>query len=154
VDRTGEGREKAIHGEAILRIVDDPRFTSLNRAEDRGYGHYIINDHQRLFLKFRTGAGPSWQFRFSTDEVRAIENDEATGEDIHVALVCGRAGVCLLETSDLWELLSSAPDDGQDQTLTVSAPPRAKFRVAAGETPLPDLVARNRFPDRLFPGTR
>lgn len=54
----------------------------------------------------------------------------------------GHDGVCLLETSDLWELVSSCPEDeAEDQLVTVKTPPGKKFRVSSLQVDLDQALA-------------
>ena len=66
-----------LHGAALTQIVEHPRFKSLNKAT-KEYGHYLINDDRRLWVKYLSNNGGTWRFGFSPDEVLRIQVD---GED-------------------------------------------------------------------------
>lgn len=135
-----------LHGAALAQLTTDERFTSLNRASDR-YGHYLINDTSRLWTKYSTAAGPTWQFTFNYDDVAHIWYDAADHPDslIHIVLVCGSETICPLSLDDLWTVVD-ADETEASQAVIVSAPSGKSMRVKGPHGQLLHTVPHNAFP--------
>jgi hypothetical protein len=135
-----------MHGAALVQVVNDPAFTSLNKASD-AYGHYVINEDRRLFMKYSTARSSRWQFTFHLDEIEAIRADM---EDFptYVGLVCGTDGVALLSGAELMELVGTC--DADQPAVMVSRPRGGSYRVSCGDVQLPHTIRQNSFPRRLI----
>ena len=137
------------HGAALVQMIEHPSFTSLNKACSE-YGHYLVNEDRRVFMHYASNPRSPWKFQFTPTAIRAIEADEGVEGQTYIALICGDSGVCLLDTSELWELLSSIPEDDEPQSVAVISPPRKQFEVRAGAISLGTKVPRTRFPREVL----
>jgi hypothetical protein len=139
-----------LHGAALTQLTSHQRFTSLNKASDR-YGHYLVNDSTRLWIKYSTADGTSWQFTFTDDDLAHIWCDAEEHTDAHtsVVLVCGDETICLLDLDDLWQIVDADRDDGS-QAVIVSAPPNRSMRVKGTLGALGHAVAHKAFPEQVL----
>ena len=131
------------HGAALAQLVEDRRFTALNKASHH-YGHYLVNDATRLFVKYSSKTQP-WHFTFSDDETVRIANDSAGGGRVFIALVCGDDAVCAFPAAELWQVIDR--DSAGPQQVTVKRPLGKSMRVTGTSGELARTVARTDFPD-------
>ncbi len=135
------------HGVALTQLVEHPSFKALNKASKR-YGHYLLNQDRRLFVKYRTNDGLAWQFVFSTSEIRAIKEDQKLKGHTFVILVCGYSTVCALSAGDLDVLLDL--DGPGAQSIRVEAPPGRSMIVNGSYGRLPRTLPHKSYPAKLF----
>jgi hypothetical protein len=134
------------HGAALTQLVEDPRFTSLNKATS-AYGHYVINKTSRLFVKYSTKSAQPWRFAFSEDEIARIKTDTALDGKVFVAFVCGQDGVCAFPANDLWSLVDV---DAGTQSVTVERPLGKSMQVKGAAGKLTGKIAVTSFPDLVL----
>jgi hypothetical protein len=135
------------HGIASTQLVEHPSFKALNKASKR-YGHYLLNQDRRLFVKYRTNDGLAWQFGFSTSEIRAIKEDRRLESHTFVILVCGYSTVCALSAGDLDALLDLGGPGVQ--SIRVEAPPGRSMIVSGSHGRLPRTLPHKSYPAKLF----
>lgn len=134
------------------RLGADHRAPQLHVAQ-QGFERvrrYLVNDDCRLFSRYASNPRSPWKFQFTPTAIRAIAADEGLEGQTYIALICGDSGVYLLDTSELWELLSSIPEDDEPQSVAVISPPRKQFEVRAGAISLGTKVPRTRFPREVL----
>lgn len=141
-------QEKDIyHGIALTQIVQHESFKALNSGSAK-QGHYLINSDRHLLVKYRTNDGDSWQFTFKPEEIAAIKEMLKKSELVFLCLVCGQTTVCALSFDEVKTLLSGKAEE--QQSITVDAPANARLRVRGSNGELPQTVAHNAFPKKLF----
>lgn len=147
------------HGCALAQIVEHRGFTSLHieksvdKASDT-YGHYCINRATHLFIKYRSKGedAQEWGFSFKAEEVKRILQCSKKATQCFVALVCAPKEVCLLDISQLRQLISFRVRSN-DQRITASLKPRCGFAVVGDKGQLSQKVRRNRFPKAVLTTT-
>ena len=136
------------HGIALAQIVQYQAFKALNRA-DSLYGHYVVNDKIRLFVKYATRRVPPWSFTFRPRDWTAIKADIHSGAKTFAILVCGDKTVCCLDQQELSELLNFTARGARG--ITVTTKPRSSLTVRGGGTrKLPRQVPHDAFPQKIF----
>jgi hypothetical protein len=135
------------HGIALTQLVEHPSFKALNKASKR-YGHYLLNQDRRLFVKYRTNGGLAWQFVFSKAELDAVNRDRRQPGFTFVVLVCGGSTVCALSDEDLDVLL--IPRASGAQSIRVEAPAARSMIVSGSGGQLSYKVPHNSYPSKLF----
>ncbi|KVZ59649.1 hypothetical protein [Burkholderia ubonensis] len=136
------------HGAALTQITEHPSFKALNTANMGNYGHYLVNTDTHVFVKYRTGPAPAWNHVFSVGELKALQKLRKKTENVWIALVCGDATVCLLDSNQTDTLLDL--DDEEQQRIKVEVPNGGSCRVSGSAGDLKRVVRHNDFPARLF----
>jgi hypothetical protein len=137
-------QQDLFHGAALMQVVEDPQFKALNKAGDGKYGHYVLNNDTRLFVKYTTGAGPEFVFNLSDSDVAAIREDEAAGHNVFLVLVCSDVTICAVVSDDLWVVADEAPN--ANQQVWVQAEPGKSMRFGKGQHQLERTIPHNSFP--------
>lgn len=137
-------QQDLFHGAALMQVVEDPRFKALNKAADGKYGHYVLNNNSRLFVKFTTGNGPDYRFNLSVADVAAIKKDQSDGHRVYLVLVCGDETICALPADDVWIVAESHPNGNQQ--VWVRAETGKSMRFGRGQSQLNRAIAHNSFP--------
>lgn len=135
------------HGAALTQIVEHPSFKALNKGSSN-YGHYRINADCHLFVRYATGDGPTWSYTFTHEQLKAVNNIAAAKVSIFVALVCGKETVCLLNKTQLQNVIDLGAKDAQ--WVKVDAPPNKSCRVSGSAGQLKGTIPHNVFPKALF----
>lgn len=132
------------HGAALTQIVEHKSFKAVNRV-DAEYGRYRVNADRHVFVKYRTNAGPSWQFVFQPKDLAAIDS---VGANAFVCLVCGRVTVCALTCDEFRQVVDVGI--ATTQSITVRIPKGGSCHVKGSAGALPRVVTHNSFPDKVF----
>lgn len=135
------------HGAVLTQITEASSFKALNKA-DHLYGHYLVNEDTRLFVKYSKKAEEPWEFRFQKSELSAIEEDLSAGERVFLCLVCGEATICCLGENEFMEIINLEAKDSQ--TIIIDSPTAASMRVRGSAGRLSKTIAHNSFPKKLF----
>lgn len=135
------------HGAALTQIVESSSFKALNKV-DRKYGHYTVNADRRLFVKYRTGNDPPWQFIFHAKELRAIRQDLQTGALVFACLVCGDNTICCLDDEEMRLLINI--DSNSRQWIRVDVPMAGSLHVSGSAGKLARTIPHNAFPGKLL----
>lgn len=137
-------RQDLFHGAALMQVVEHPSFKALNKAPDGKYGHYILNNDTRLFVKYTTGAGPEYFFTLSADDVSSIRDDETGGHRVFLVMVCGEDTVCAVPSPDLWVLADK--NTQASQQVWVRSYPGKSMRFGRGGHELVHTIPHSGFP--------
>jgi hypothetical protein len=132
-------KQEFYHGAAVLRIINDPRTSSLRPH----LGGYLVNEGIFALVKFSTKATTPWRFTFTRAEIATITS-EANARFVTIAFVCGGDGICAVR----WPELESLIDDRL--WISCSRPFKKRYSVSG---PLGDLAGRvphHRWPGALF----
>lgn len=142
-------KKDLFHGAALTQIVEHERFKALNKADDRRYGHYLMNHNVVLSVKYATTARQSnYSFTFSPKDIDSIKRDALSGKEAFVVLVCGEVVIACLTFDDIQDKFEFDVD--AVQSLRVRVDPGKRLRVTGGKGISELLIPRNRFPDCLF----
>jgi hypothetical protein len=137
-------QQDLFHGAALTQVVEHPSFKALNKAPDGKYGHYVLNNDKRLFLKYTTGDGPDYWFTLSKDEVAAIKKDQAGGHTVFAVLVCSDETICAVPADKLWDVADKNPKGNQQ--VWVRSEAGKSMRFGRGQYELPHVIPHNSFP--------
>lgn len=132
------------HGAALMQVIEDPRFKALNKAVDGKYGHYVLNNDTRLFVKYSTGSGPEYRFSLSPDDIDAMKKDGASGHRVFGVFVCGDATICAVESDDMWNVVEENPTTNQQ--VWIAAEPGKSMRFGRGRYELTRTIPHNGYP--------
>ena len=135
------------HGAALTQIVEHESFKALNKA-DLKYGHYKINHDIRLMVKISTNANDSWQFTVNENDLLTINEDIDSGDDFYLCLVCGLSTICLLDKSQIKQLVDLAAYE--QQWIKVESKDGGSLRVRSKIIDLNRVIPHNAFPNNLF----
>lgn len=91
------------HGVAVLRVIDDPRCTSIVKDS---FG-YAVNGELFFSIKYSKKNKTPWQFNITEDEFDGLNSIPA--ERICVVFVCGGDGMCAAPWEKICELLGNKP---------------------------------------------
>lgn len=91
------------HGAAIIKIVDDLRFTHI-RKHELGY---VINGNRLLILKYRTKAYSPWRFTVTDEDQHRIDQFFGEFKLCVVGLICGGDGICAISLHQFKTLLGN-----------------------------------------------
>lgn len=138
-------QQDLFHGAALMQAVEHPSFKALNKAPDGKYGHYVLNNDTRLFVKYTTGDGPDYWFTLSKQDVAAIRKDQADGYRAFAVLVCGGETICAVRAEDLWNVADARPSGGQQ--VWVRSDFGKSMRFGHGQDQLPHAIAHQSFPE-------
>ncbi len=138
-------QQDLFHGAALMQVVEHPRFKALNKAPDKKYGHYVLNNDTRLFVKYTTGDGPDYWFNLSRDDVSAIKKDQADGHRVFAVLVCGSETVCAIPADELWTVADQNPNGNQQ--VWVRADPGKSMRFGRGQHQVARAIPHKSFPE-------
>ena len=141
-------QQDLFHGAALTQIVEAPNFKALNKAADSKYGHYVLNNDTRFFVKYSTARGPIFRFSLSPGDATAIRQDEDSGHRVFLVLVCGKSTVCPVASTDLWIVADRTP--GGIQQLWVEANAGKSMRFGKGDAMLSHTIPHNAFPAALL----
>ncbi|WDD94042.1 hypothetical protein Bsp3421_004147 [Burkholderia sp. FERM BP-3421] len=136
------------HGVALTQITEHVSFKALNKASTGNYGHYLINTDRHVFVKYRTGGGPSWNHVFSVGELKAIEKVCDKQDLVWLALVCGGTTICSLSKDQIHLLID--PCNHEQQRIKIDVPYNGSCHVSGTLGKLGKVVPHNAFPARLF----
>lgn len=136
------------HGPALMQIVEHNSFKALNKADEQ-YGHYLVNQDTRLWLKYSGSDSGPWSFTFHPADVTALRSDIQSKGKNFVVLACGHHTICCLsevEIASLIDLGASAP-----QWVKVESPEGKQMRVTGSlSNKKPILAAHSKFPNCIF----
>jgi hypothetical protein len=135
------------HGAALTQIVEDPRFTALNKADEK-YGHYQINHNKRLLVKYTANNRSPWSFTLQSDDIDTIMNDIYSEQESFLCLVCGKKTICILTAEEFENLVDANSENAQ--WIKVESPPNSGMRVSGSEGNILSVIAHNTFPKKLF----
>jgi hypothetical protein len=139
--------QDSFHGSALMQIVEHPSFKALNKGSNR-YGHYLVNADCHIFVRYSKAESGSWSFTFNADQLEPIANISKSKADIFICFVCGQYSICLLNQSQIKQILDIESAD--TQWVKVVAPEGKSFRVSGSSGTLKGTVAHNAFPKNLF----
>ncbi len=134
------------HGASLTQIVEHNSFKALNKVDDK-YGHYLVNTDIRLLVKY-SKKKQRWQFTFQPDDLKTLTDDLQGTDRVFACLVCGRATVCLLDDSQLKEVMDLGARSAQ--TVSVRIPKNASMRVKGTKGSLSSTIPHNAFPNPIF----
>jgi len=137
------------HGAVLQQIAEYDDFTAINKISGSPRSAYNVNQDTALWVKYRSG--PPYQFNFSVDDQREIEElYERYDGRVWIALVCGEAReICALSYYQYRGLQNAK---SRAFAITVTLKPRKSFRVSAGGQRLKVTIPRSAFPRKLFGG--
>lgn len=137
-------QQDLLHGAALMQVVEHPGFKALNKAPDGKYGHYVLNNDTRLFIKYTAGNGPDYWFTLSKEDVAAIRKDQTDGHRVFAVLVCGDETICAIPADDLWTVADKKPKGSQQ--VWVRSDAGKSMRFGHGQDQLLHVVPHNSFP--------
>ena len=136
------------HGAALTQIVEDPRFTALNKVSDNKYGHYQVNNKTRILIKHSVYKESPWSFTLQVDDVDTFIKDIDSKQEAFLCLVCGKVTVCILNTKDFEEVIDTS--ENSPQRLKIEMKPKCGMKVSGSKNILKSVIPRNAFPKKLF----
>jgi len=142
-------KKHLFHGAALTQIIEHGSFTAVNKASEKS-GHYQINFHSRMLIKYRKQNGDDFRFSLEVDDIEILQNDFKSGQKCFLCLVCGEKTICLLNDSELKQLINF--EKNLTQWLLVEQPHGKSIRVRSKNEELDRKVSHNSFPDKLFTG--
>jgi hypothetical protein len=151
------------HGAVLTKLVRGDRALTLRMIETRptdAWSTYRVNDQVNVLLKHslspriaRRENATAWQFVFSRDQMRQLRT-----ANTWAALVCGSKTVgrsdmeiCLLDPTQLEEVLDLASDD--QQSVTVKRIEGKSLRVSSPQVRKELVVPRSRADNWDIPGS-
>jgi hypothetical protein len=135
------------HGAVLTQITEHESFKALNKVTTL-YGHYQVNTNTRLFVKYLTKKKSPWNFKFSLNELNAIQTDiELTG-NVFLCLVCGEKTICALDIEEFSNVIDITSTE--NQSIIVEVPPGGSMHVKGTTGKLPRTLPHNSFPGKLF----
>ena len=142
-------QEKDIyHGSALTQIAEDPTFKALNKADAR-YGHYQVNTNRRLLVKYSKKERTPWQFTFTDDDIRTINDDLRRKDDrTFVVLVCGHECVAILDAAQINEVLDLS--QLAVQWVKIELPSGGSMRASGTKGSCRYAVKHKDFPEKIF----
>jgi hypothetical protein len=135
-----------MHGAALVAIADSEHFTALNKSGVK-YGHYVINQHRHIFIKYTTGDGPDFWFTFTPDDKSQLAETALHGQ-VYAVFVCGGEVVTGLTLDELRKLVDLHKP--QAESVKVTAEPHKQLRFAGPQGELDHQIARSAFPQRIL----
>lgn len=138
------------HGPALMQIVEHSSFKALNKA-DATYGHYLVNNDKRLWLKYSTSKKGPWLFTFSPADLGALRGDLLMKNvDTFIVLACGHHTIACLDQPTFSALIDVNATASQPW-IKVTARTGKQLRVNGSTSPTtPTLIAHNAFPNCIF----
>ena len=130
------------YGAALAQLAEHPVFTSINKVTEKD-GLYLVNGSKRLLIKYSSADGPEWRFTFRTDD-----SEVADGHELFFVLVCGASTICLLNESDIDQLLDLSTY--KSQWISVTYPGGGQMRIRGSLGHLANTVPHNSFPQDLL----
>lgn len=131
-------------------------FAEIARAEKNSLIHkyisssnssYVVNG-VGVFIKYSTKRMSPWQFTFQKDhqeEIFKMKNDLG---NVVVVLVCGYDGIACLDYKELKNVLNE--DHKETERISVSRPPRGKYKISGTDGKLKNSIGMNEFPGKIF----
>ncbi|WP_456276554.1 hypothetical protein [Bacillus sp. AK128] len=135
------------HGAVLTQITEHSSFKALNKV-DSTYGHYLVNHDTRLFVKYLTKESSPWHFKFSYNELQAIQSDMEQSSHVFLCLVCGAETICALSQQEFSNLIDVTTTE--NQSIIVEVPPGGSIHVKGSVGKLPRTLPHNSFPNKLF----
>jgi hypothetical protein len=109
-------------------------------ADSRGrLNSYILDNRVGMHIKHSSSRMPPWQFGFTNDGLREIENLKAEAGEVWLAFVCGEDGVVYLSEAD-FRRLNSTNDTAA--YVRIDRDKRAMYRVNGSSGRLGKAVRR------------
>jgi hypothetical protein len=133
------------HGAALTQIVEHESFKALNKADEK-YGHYKINHDIRLMVKITSIEDEPWQFTANASDLATMEEDLNSGDQFFLCLVCGLNTICLLDGSQVKQLLDTS--SREQQWLHVRN--TGSLWVWSRRIELKNAIPHNAFPNKIF----
>ena len=134
-------------GVVFSRIARNISSLKLSQYNSRSSSSYIVNN-VGIFIKYSTKRMSPWSFTFNKQHQEEIEEMNKNLEGVVVVLVCGTDGVASLSSAELKKVLD---DDYEGvERITVSRPPRGKYRISGTDGKLTKAIGDNEFPGKLF----
>ena len=156
------------HGAVLNQIASHQQFTAINALRVKGKtsrSAFKVNDDIAVYIKYAekpAGSYHEYGFNFTSANLRDLANINAAGNNLHLALVCGKdKEVCCFPyktLADLVELRKQASGRTESQyVLLVTLKPNEAFRIymmKPGQKKVyladPQKIRRNACPNALF----
>ena len=135
------------HGMVFSRIARNISSLSLRQYNSKSTSSYVVNG-TGLFIKYSTKRMSPWHFTFIKQHQDEIEEMKKNLNDVVVALVCGSDGIASLSSVELNKVLDD--NHAEIERITVSRPPRGKYRIGGTDGKLSKAIGDNEFPGKLF----
>jgi hypothetical protein len=136
------------HGPALMQIVEHDSFKALNKTDEK-YGHYLVNNDTRLWIKYRTTEKRDWRFTIQPSEAADLAADFKLTKKTYLILVCGKHTICCLDRAQIESLIDAK--DASSQWIRVEAPAHKNMRITGSLNKRnPILFAHKRFPSCIF----
>ncbi len=140
-------KKDLFHGAALTQIVEDPRFTALNKADEK-YGHYQVNHNKRLLVKHASNDEAPWIFTIQPDDIDTVVADISSDQDSFLCLVCGQTTICILTTEEFETVVDTSGT--APQRIKVECPPASGMRVSGSNGSMDSVIPHNAFPRKIF----
>ncbi|KKE80045.1 hypothetical protein NSA56_10135 [Oceanobacillus caeni] len=138
------------HGAVLSQISEHPSFHALKKV-DSEYGHYLVNQDTRLFVKYLTKKSSPWNFKFSVSEMQSIQHVMKKTNNVFLCLVCGQETICALNKNELRNLINL--NSAETQYIIVEVPTGGSMHVKGTTRTLERTLRHNSFPGKLFEET-
>lgn len=129
------------YGAVLNQLAQYPVLTSINKIGEKA-GLYLVNESDKMLIKYSRESGPVWQFGFSYDDL-----EQLSAWDV-VALNCGNDSICMLHVEELHKVINR--DATHSQVLKVFYNAGESIRVSGPTADLPYTIPHNAFPGKLL----
>lgn len=138
------------HGLVFSKIIRNGTIkTDIERFASSSGSSYVING-VGLYIKYSSKRMSPWAFTFLREHQSEITEMHKKLNKIIIVLVCGDDGIASLNYSEFRLVL----DDNHElaENISVSRPPRGKYRISGRDGKLNKCIGQNEFPGKLLNG--
>ncbi|MDM5337364.1 hypothetical protein QUF84_09070 [Fictibacillus enclensis] len=136
-------------GAALSQLIEyaEEKAISICKVNNR-FGHYMVNNHKNIFIKYRSNNRSPWRFNFSNTELKRISDIILEKKELYIVLICGSFSICVL---DSFEVDSCVNIYGTtEQWISVSAKYGSSLWVKGSKGKIDYSIRHSDYPGKLF----